>query len=56
MAEIKYCTGCKKNIANTNEAVNFKCPKCGKHEIIRCDHCRKIATGYTCPECGFVGP
>ncbi len=56
MVETKYCTGCKKNVANINESVNFKCPKCGKQEIVRCGHCRKIAAKYTCPECGFVGP
>ena len=56
MTETKYCTGCKKNVANDNGAVSFKCPSCGKYEIARCGHCRKIAAKYACPDCGFMGP
>ena len=56
MIETQYCTSCKKNTVNITESTAFKCPKCGKYTIIRCDHCRKIATPYKCPECGFEGP
>ena len=52
----KYCTTSKEEITNMNEAAVFKCPKCGKAEIIRSKHCRKIGSGYKCPECGFEGP
>ena len=56
MVENKNCSSCKKNNVNMTQATIFKCPKCGKGEIIRCGHCRKIAAEYKCPECGFVGP
>lgn len=36
--------------------VSFMCPKCGKAKIVRTKHERKLATQYTCPECGFTGP
>ncbi|MEM2139107.1 MAG: zinc finger domain-containing protein [Candidatus Woesearchaeota archaeon] len=50
------CISCKTKITNMNGSVRFLCPQCGKHEIIRCENCRKIVAKYTCPECGFVGP
>ena len=56
MMDKKFCRGCKKSITNIGESVNFKCPDCGKYDIIRCDHCRKISAKYTCPECDFEGP
>jgi predicted RNA-binding Zn-ribbon protein involved in translation (DUF1610 family) len=37
-------------------AVRFKCPSCGKTEVIRVKHDRKIAAPYKCKECGFEGP
>jgi predicted RNA-binding Zn-ribbon protein involved in translation (DUF1610 family) len=37
-------------------SVKFKCPSCGKEEIIRSLHDRKIAAPYKCKECGFEGP
>ncbi|MGB9635685.1 MAG: zinc finger domain-containing protein [Thermoplasmata archaeon] len=37
-------------------AVRFRCPKCGKVEIWRCEECRNQSRAYTCRECGFVGP
>lgn len=49
------CMSCKKNIANVGGAT-FKCPECGKFDIIRCTHCRKIAAKYKCAVCGFEGP
>ncbi|MBW3015110.1 DUF1610 domain-containing protein [Candidatus Woesearchaeota archaeon] len=51
-----YCTSCKKKITNESGSVTFKCPKCGKSNIVRCKHCRQIVAPYTCPECGFRGP
>lgn len=50
------CTSCKKKITNAAGTVKFKCPKCGKSDIIRCGHCREIVAKYKCPECGFEGP
>jgi Zn-ribbon RNA-binding protein len=39
-----------------NGSVKFKCPNCGKSEIVRTQHDRKIAAPYVCPACGFEGP
>ena len=50
------CSSCKKKIENDPGAVAFKCPNCGKQEIVRCTHCRQIVAKYKCPECGFEGP
>jgi len=50
------CGSCRLDIANSEGAVTFKCPSCGKSEIVRCRHCREIAAKYKCSECGFVGP
>ncbi|MCB9358338.1 RNA-binding protein [Candidatus Woesearchaeota archaeon] len=36
--------------------VTFKCPACGKEEIIRSKHDRQIAAPYKCSKCGFEGP
>jgi len=52
----KVCTSCKSKINNIGGATSFKCPKCGKEEIIRCSQCRKIASKYKCIKCGFEGP
>ncbi|MBW2999178.1 DUF1610 domain-containing protein [Candidatus Woesearchaeota archaeon] len=56
MAEELICSSCKKRITNLEGTTRFMCPKCGKHEIIRCGQCRKIVAKYECPGCGFVGP
>ncbi len=50
------CISCKKSIANDIGNVKFKCPNCGKYEVIRCKECRQTVSNYECPECGFVGP
>ncbi|MBW2965195.1 DUF1610 domain-containing protein [Candidatus Woesearchaeota archaeon] len=55
MSEVT-CVSCKKRIANIQGTAKFKCPKCGKADIIRCGHCREICTKYKCPQCGFEGP
>jgi hypothetical protein len=57
MAEKKLvCISCRKDITNTSGSVVFKCPSCGKYDVVRCAHCRKIAAKYKCPECNFEGP
>jgi len=50
------CSSCKEEIANQRGTVKFNCPKCGKEEITRCPHCKKIAAKYKCYSCGFEGP
>jgi predicted RNA-binding Zn-ribbon protein involved in translation (DUF1610 family) len=45
-----------KNITNDTGSVKFKCPNCGKTEIIRSKHDRATVVRYRCPECGFEGP
>jgi LSD1 subclass zinc finger protein len=50
------CSSCKKKITNLQGTTRFKCPSCGKTEIIRCGHCRTIVAKYKCIECGFTGP
>ena len=49
----KVVASCKKSIANMQGTAKFLCPGCGKREIVRCNHCRRIAAKYTCHECGF---
>ncbi len=49
------CISCKTDVTN-QVCVKFKCPSCDKEEIIRCNHCRRIATSYVCGLCGFSGP
>ena len=51
---VKVCSSCNREI--TREATEFKCPKCGKVKIVRCEHCRTTVKTYKCQECGFVGP
>ena len=50
------CSSCRKRITNTIGSTRFMCPRCGKSEIIRCNHCRKIAAKYMCSDCSFEGP
>jgi Zn-ribbon RNA-binding protein len=54
--ENKLCISTKKKIDNDNGATTFKCPGCGKFEIVRSSYARKNALQYKCPQCGFVGP
>jgi len=53
---LRTCNGCNVKIVNIKGSTIFKCPQCGKVDIIRCGNCRKLATKYKCPECGFEGP
>ena len=50
------CTSCNTNIANDSGAVEFKCPKCKKTDVVRCTKCRKLTSKYKCAECGHIGP
>ncbi|MCL6500446.1 MAG: zinc finger domain-containing protein [Candidatus Pacearchaeota archaeon] len=47
------CQSCNEELGQNS--VVFKCPSCGKRDITRCDHCRKVGVKYKC-ECGFEGP
>ncbi|RLJ09973.1 MAG: RNA-binding protein [Candidatus Aenigmatarchaeota archaeon] len=50
------CTSCGMSVETEESWVEFKCPRCGKAKIIRCEKCRKLMNTYVCPNCGFVGP
>lgn len=43
-------------ITNEKGVTRFKCPNCGKTEIVRTPHQRRIAVRYKCNNCGFSGP
>ena len=43
-------------MTNDPGAVRFKCPNCGKADIVRSKHNRITVVRYTCPECSFEGP
>ncbi len=50
------CTSCKTKISNVKGSVIFKCPNCLDNEIVRCLHCRKISSKYSCSNCKYSGP
>ena len=52
---MEKCNSCDKNITNIKGSTRFKCPDCGKEEIIRCFDCRRLAVKYKCKKCGFEG-
>ena len=54
--ENKVCISTKKRVDNDAGSVEFKCPSCGNHAIVRSTLARKAALKYTCPGCGFCGP
>jgi len=56
VSENMVCTSCKTEITNIVGTTRFKCPKCGKQEIIRCERCRRLGVRYKCEKCGFEGP
>ena len=56
MAEELKCTSCNVRITAIPGSAVFKCPNCGKQDIVRCAHCRKIVAKYKCKSCGFEGP
>jgi len=50
------CNSTKRSVSNDQGSVQFPCPKCGKHTIVRSSEARKAGLKYTCP-CGeFTGP
>ena len=54
-SKVLRCSSCNVSVSNTPGSVRFLCPQCGKEEIVRCKHCRKISARYTC-SCGLTGP
>ena len=50
------CISCNAELTNDVGSTIFKCPNCGKKEIVRCSKCRKLSVKYKCPECEFEGP
>lgn len=57
MVEKQYtCNSCKVRVVNLQGSTKFKCPGCGKSEIVRCKHCRELGARYKCPNCDFTGP
>lgn len=50
------CISCKTKIGNLVGSTKFKCPKCGKQDIIRCERCRRLGVKYICESCKFSGP
>ena len=50
------CTSCNTAIKGIKGATIFKCPNCGKQDIVRCEHCRRIVAKYKCLNCGNSGP
>ncbi len=54
MVKSNVCNSCKREVLEG--AAIFKCPNCGKFDIIRCRHCREIAAKYVCKSCSFSGP
>jgi len=55
-ASVRKCSSCNRLIMPREKAVIFKCPNCGRVEIVRCTKCRKMSVPYECPVCGFKGP
>ena len=51
---MKACMSCNKEVSGNY--LEFKCPKCLKSNIVRCDHCRSMSKEYKCVNCGFEGP
>ncbi|MCD6477589.1 MAG: DUF1610 domain-containing protein [Candidatus Aenigmarchaeota archaeon] len=50
------CTSCGKILTSEDNFTKFKCPSCGKTEIVRCKSCRVRKVPYKCEKCGFIGP
>ncbi|MFZ2456756.1 MAG: zinc finger domain-containing protein [Candidatus Altiarchaeia archaeon] len=51
---MKKCISC--GVEVRQNYVEFKCPTCGKTEVVRCQSCRILGTKYKCGNCGFTGP
>ena len=52
--KMKKCTSCGTEVMD--RYTEFKCPNCGKTDIIRCKSCRVLGTKYICDACGWKGP
>ena len=50
---MKTCTTCNKVV--TSNHIEFKCPSCGKTNIVRCASCKEDSKEYKCKECVLVG-
>ncbi|MCK4635175.1 MAG: DUF1610 domain-containing protein [Candidatus Aenigmarchaeota archaeon] len=50
------CITCGTNLISEEKFTRFKCPACGKSEIIRCKSCRVRKIPYKCEKCEFRGP
>ncbi|MBI2676228.1 MAG: DUF1610 domain-containing protein [Candidatus Aenigmarchaeota archaeon] len=50
------CVSCGRYVESEANWVAFKCPQCGKTDILRCEKCKKVENQYECAECGFTGP
>ena len=46
----------EKQERNVLTGVKFKCPNCGKSDIVRSQKERVRAVKYLCKDCGFEGP
>jgi hypothetical protein len=51
---MKTCSSCNREV--TSNYAEFRCPECGKSNIVRCQHCRETVKTYKCEKCNFVGP
>ncbi len=50
------CVSCGRYVESEAKWVAFKCPQCGKADILRCGKCKTVENQYECAECGFIGP
>ena len=50
------CNSCNIKLTNLVGSAKFKCPNCGKADIIRCKSCREVGAKYKCSQCEFTGP
>ncbi|MEK6856876.1 MAG: zinc finger domain-containing protein [Nanoarchaeota archaeon] len=48
------CSSCHRKVQVG--VTKFKCPSCGKIDIVRCEHCKRTAIKYKCNSCEFTGP
>ena len=51
-----HCTSCKMKMVSSEGIATFKCPSCGKEDVVRCKKCRVDSIPYVCSDCAFEGP
>ncbi|MFH1834819.1 MAG: zinc finger domain-containing protein [Methanobacteriota archaeon] len=51
---MEKCSSCGTEVMK--DYVKFKCPGCGKSNILRCKSCRVLGTTYSCGNCNLQGP